>query len=113
MNGCIRKKKLLSQVIAQLLWHPFVLCTCGLNLIFYTPTIYHLNKKSIEKISMTELMTRLTYIVFWLIFSSIYGMENAASNYASQVLFCGSGQEACCFAKRVATLFCLFCMFFG
>ena len=69
-------------------------------------------KKSIEKISMTELMTRLTYIVFWLIFSSIYGMENATSNYASQVLFCGSGQEACCYAKRVATLCCLLCMFF-
>ena len=100
-------------MIAQLLWHSFVLRTFGLNLIFHTLTIYHLNKKkSIEKISMTELMTRLTYIVFWLIFSSIYGMENAASNYASQVLFCGSGQEACCFAKKVATLFCLLCMFF-
>ena len=66
MNGCIRKKKkkTLSQVIAQLLWHPFVLCTCGLNLIFHTPNIYHLNQKSIEKISMTELMTMLTYMVF-------------------------------------------------
>ena len=101
-------------MIAQLLWNSFVLWTCGLNLIFHTPTIYHLKKKKcIEKISMIELMTRLTYMVFWPVFSSIYGMEDAASNYASQVWFSGSGQEACCFAKRVATLFCLFCMFFG
>ena len=72
-----------------------------------------LGKKVIEKISMTVLMTRLSYMVSWPIFSSIYGMENIASYYASQVWFSGSGQEACCFAKRVATLFCLFCMFFG
>ena len=70
-------------------------------------------QKKYRKISMTGLMIRLTYMVFWPIFSSIYGMGNAASNYASQVWFSGSSQEACCFAKRVATLFCLFCMFFG
>ena len=99
-------------MIAQLLWHSFVLRTCGLNLIFPTHYLSPKQKKYFEKISMTELMTRLTYIVFWPIFSSIYGMENTASNYASQVLFCGSGQEACCFAKKVATLFCLLCMFF-
>ena len=72
-------------MIAQLLWHYFVLHTCDLNLIFHTLTIYHLNIKSIEKISMIELMTRLTDMVCWPIFSSMYGMENAASNHVSQV----------------------------